>query len=54
MQTSVLKAMANALKVKFEIERNPYNPEFVRKILQSRGDVRNGKGVKIALEDLWK
>ena len=33
---------------------SPYDPEFVKKILDGREDVKNGKGVKIALEDLWK
>lgn len=53
-QLSVLKAMAKALKVDFETEKSPYDPEFVKKILDGREAVKNGKGVKIAIEDLWK
>ncbi len=36
------------------IEDEPYNTEFVKKILQSKEDSKQGKGVKIAVEDLWK
>jgi len=42
------------LKIEFETEESPYNPEFVKEILQARKDIKNGKGVKIAVEDLWK
>ena len=37
-----------------EIEDSPYDPEFVKKILQAREDSKQGLGVKIAIEDLWK
>lgn len=55
-QLAAIKAFAKALKMEFETksEEVPYNPEFVRKIQQGREDVKNGKGIKIALEDLWK
>lgn len=53
-QLSALKAIAKALKIDFEIDKSPYDPEFVKKILQAREDFRNGKGVIIAIEDLWK
>ncbi|GGE66972.1 hypothetical protein EV200_10874 [Pedobacter psychrotolerans] len=53
-QLNALKAFAKALKIDFETEESPYNPEFVKNILQAREDIKNGKGVKIAVEDLWK
>ena len=53
-QLAALKAVAKALNVEFETEKSPYDPEFVKKILKSREDVKNGKGVKIAIDDLWK
>ncbi|MFC4212547.1 DUF2683 family protein [Pedobacter lithocola] len=53
-QLDALKAFAKALKIDFETEESPYNPEFVKDIFQAREDIRNGKGVKIAVEDLWK
>lgn len=55
-QLAAVKAFAKALKMPFEtkVEESPYNPEFVKKILQGRQDVKNGKGLKISVEDLWK
>ncbi|MDT3403355.1 DUF2683 family protein [Mucilaginibacter terrae] len=53
-QLAALKAFIKALKIDFSTEKGPYNPEFVEKILQGREDIKNGKGVKIAPEDLWK
>lgn len=53
-QMAALKAFVTALKIDFETEESPYNPEFVAKILRGREQVKAGKGVKITLEDLWK
>ena len=53
-QLTALKTFIKALKIDFTTEQSPYNPEFVKKILKGREDVKNGKGVKIAVEDLWK
>ncbi len=48
-----LNAM-KALKVDFKIEKNPYNAKFVAKIEQSRKEIKEGKGLKVKVEDLWK
>jgi len=55
-QLEAIKAFAMALKMDFETKgsESPYDPDFVKKILDGREDVKNGKGVKIAVEDLWK
>ena len=53
-QVAAVKAVAKALKIDFETDKSPYDPKFVKDILQAREDFRNGKGVKIAIEDLWK
>ena len=54
-QLAAIKAFMKALKIDFKVEeKSPYDPEFVKKILQGREDIKNGKGVKIATEDLWK
>ncbi len=53
-QLTALKAFIKAMKIDFKLEKAPYDPEFVEKILQGRDDIKNGKGVKIATEDLWK
>jgi hypothetical protein len=53
-QLTALKAVIKALKIDFISEKNPYDPEFVEKILQGREDIKNGKGVKMDTKDLWK
>ncbi|MGI4728840.1 MAG: DUF2683 family protein [Janthinobacterium lividum] len=53
-QAKVIKAVAKALKVELKTEESPYDPEFVKDILQAREEHKNGKTVKLALEDLWK
>ncbi len=53
-QMNALKAFMKALKVDFTIEKKEYNPQFVAKIEKSRQEIKDGKGVIIAVEDLWK
>ena len=53
-QLIALKAFMKALKVDFKVEKDHYNPEFVAKIEKSRQEIKDGKGVIIAVEDLWK
>lgn len=47
-----LKAIMKALKISFDEE--PYNRKFVAAILEAEQDIKDGKGVKIATQDLWK
>ncbi|WP_396148484.1 DUF2683 family protein [Flavobacterium sp.] len=51
----VLKSLAKALGFEIidKIEK-PYNPEFVKEILDAEKSIKEGKGVTINLEDLWK
>ncbi|MBX2966481.1 MAG: hypothetical protein KF845_10065 [Cyclobacteriaceae bacterium] len=55
-QLAAVKAFAKALNMNFEtkVAKSPYNPDFVKKILKGREDVKRGKGVKIPVSDLWK
>jgi len=53
-QAAALKAVMKVLSIDFETAENSYNPEFVKDILQAREDIKGGKGVKIAVEELWK
>jgi hypothetical protein len=53
-QLTALKAFIKAMKIDFRTEKSPYDPEFVDKILQGREDIKNGKGVKVDTNDLWK
>lgn len=54
----VFESLAKSLG--FEIskkEEKPYNPEFVKEILEARAELKEGKGFKITLEEidqLWK
>ncbi len=51
---TVLKSLSKALGFEIEKEEKPYNPEFVKEILKAEQSIKDGKGVKIKLEDLWK
>ncbi|WP_374949451.1 DUF2683 family protein [Mucilaginibacter sp.] len=53
-QLTALKAFIKAMKMDFISKKDPYDPEFVKKIQEGREDIKNDKGVKIAIEDLWK
>ncbi|WP_419802950.1 DUF2683 family protein [Mucilaginibacter sp.] len=53
-QAKAIKAVAKVLKVEVKTEESPYDPAFVKKILQGREEHKNGKTIKIELEDLWK
>ncbi|WP_026709846.1 DUF2683 family protein [Flavobacterium filum] len=54
----LLKKLAKSLgfEIVEKIEK-PYNPEFVKEILEAAKEVREGKYVKISMEELdnlWK
>ena len=54
---AVIKSLAKALGFEIEKEEKLYNPEFVKEILDSAKEVREGKYVKISMEELdnlWK
>ena len=54
-QEDALKAFAKALKIKFEVAKEkPYNSDFVNKIQESRQQAKEGKTVKLGLDDIWK
>ena len=56
-QANLFEQLANVLKVPFEKNNNGgthYNPEFVEKMKESRKQAREGKTVKIKLDDIWK
>jgi hypothetical protein len=53
----VLKSLAKSLGFEIEKEEKPYNPEFVKEILEARNEMRQGKGIKMTIEEidkLWK
>ena len=53
----VLKSLAKSLGFEIVKEEKPYNPEFVKEILEAAEEVRQGKGIKMSIEELerlWK
>lgn len=51
----LINELAKMLKVEIEMKKSSsYNQEFVSQILHAEKDIRDGKGVKIPTEDLWK
>ncbi|WP_298397403.1 DUF2683 family protein [Flavobacterium sp.] len=53
----LLKSLAKSLGFEIVEEEKPYNPEFVKEILEAREELKQGKGIKMTLEEidkLWK
>ena len=50
----VLKSLAKSLGFEIIKEEELYNPAFVKEILEAEQSIKDGKGIKIKLEDLWK
>nr|WP_315220235.1 DUF2683 family protein [uncultured Flavobacterium sp.] len=53
----LLKALAKRLDFEIEVQEKPYNTEFVKEILQGQKDIKEGRGIKMNIEDidnLWK
>jgi len=54
-ELSAIKKVLEVLKMDFESnDESPYDPEFVQRVLLAKEEIKQGKGVKIATEDLWK
>lgn len=52
-QVIVLKAFLKALKIRFEFSKeDTYNPEFVKKILESKKQITQGKFTEVKLENI--
>ncbi len=52
----VLKSLAKSLGFEINIDEvaidKPYNPEFVKEILAAAKEVRDGKGIRMTMEEL--
>ncbi|MBK0369745.1 DUF2683 family protein [Flavobacterium agrisoli] len=49
----VLKSLAKSLGFEIvEKEEKPYNPEFVKEILEGQKDIREGRGIKMTIEEI--
>jgi hypothetical protein len=51
----IVEYLAKSLNVPFEKKKEqPYDANFVARVLESREQEKEGKTKKIAVEDLWK
>ncbi len=52
----VLKSLAKSLGFQIDtdetVAEKPYNPEFVKEILEAAKEVREGKGIRMTMEEL--
>lgn len=56
-QIEAIMAVIRAFKIKYKITKaqeveKPYDPDFVARIKQGEKDLKNGKGVKMTLDEL--
>ncbi|WP_462264330.1 DUF2683 family protein [Mucilaginibacter sp.] len=53
---ALISELAKTLKIEVEqaVDDNSYNPDFVQKILKGDQDLKEGKGVKVDVKNLWK
>ena len=49
---TVLKSLAKSLGFEIEKENKPYNPEFVKEILEAEQSIKDGKGIKMTMEEI--
>jgi hypothetical protein len=63
LSEKAITAVLDALKLDYELDDNLYqdeteriqaNPYLVAKLNQGRKDAEEDKGIKIAIDDLWK
>ena len=48
----LLKSLAKSLGFEIVKEEKPYNPEFVKEILEAEQSIKDGKGVRMTMEEL--
>ena len=53
-QLSALKAFMKAFNISFEENIPQYNNDFVEKMKLSKQQAKNGKTVKVSLDEVWK
>jgi hypothetical protein len=49
---AVLKSLAKSLGFEIEKKEKPYNPEFVKEILDAERSIKEGRGVRMSMEEL--
>lgn len=48
----VLKSLAKSLGFEIVEEEKPYNPEFVKEILDAEKSIKEGRGTRMTMEEL--
>ena len=49
----IFESLAKSLGFKIaKKEEKPYNPEFVKKILEGEKEIREGRGIRMTMEEL--
>lgn len=48
----VLKSLAKSLGFEIIKEEKSYNPEFVKEILEAEQSIKDGKGIKMTMEEI--
>ncbi|MFV8371577.1 DUF2683 family protein [Flavobacterium sp. LB2P74] len=48
----VLKSLAKSLGFEIVEEEKPYNPEFIKEILEAEQSIKDGKGIKMTMEEI--
>ena len=48
----VLKSLAKSLGFEIVEEEKPYNPEFVKEILEAERSIKEGRGTRMTMEEL--
>ena len=48
----MLKSLAKSLGFEIVKEECPYNPEFVKEILEAEQSIKDGKGIKMTMEEI--
>ena len=48
----VLKSLAKSLGFEILQEEKPYNPEFVKEILEAEKSIKEGRGTRMTMEEL--
>ncbi|MEY3500803.1 MAG: hypothetical protein RL308_2472 [Bacteroidota bacterium] len=51
-----IEQLAKKMNIPYEKskDKSPYNPKFVAKIKKGEQEIKDGKGISIAIDDLWK
>ncbi|SEF57065.1 DUF2683 family protein [Flavobacterium urumqiense] len=48
----VLKSLAKSLGFEIIKQEKSYNPEFVKEILEAEQSIKDGKGIKMTMEEI--